>query len=194
MVLTWALAGLTSTPASAQWLATLSVTGGKDGAEVTRITTSVSSAKGEIEFGAVNALPSSRQRKFSPWAQFAREHVVDQGKFFVATLVAKVTLSNGPRCFRPGMPDCVPLGQTVQLFIHQTPVSFPAARLRYATGTSTVWDRQGSGSQVPEVPSLLRSGLNDGDQVVHQVALYVSHTDLAGEKSIPLQYSVRARK
>jgi hypothetical protein len=80
------------------------------------------------------------------------------------------------------------------LFIHQTPVSFPAARMRYATGTSGIWDRPGAGTQVPEFPSLLRGGLQDGDQVVHQVAILISPTDLAGQKAMPLHYSVRARK
>ncbi len=185
-------AGLTPSSAAAEWQALLSVRGSRDGVEYTRVETPLKNGGGRVDFGAVNALSADVSPK-NLFFRGLREAAPKNGKFLVATFVLKVSLVNGPGC--PVVPrDCVPPGQTVHVMIHQTPVSFAPSRLRYALGKNTVWDKPAAGKVVPEAPTLLRAGAQDGDEILHQVALYVAEDDLAGEKTMPVHYSIQVGK
>ncbi|MEK7704929.1 MAG: hypothetical protein AAB426_08215 [Myxococcota bacterium] len=170
--------------AEAQWTMTLTLEGGSDDGATTTLGNVVPTISAEAAFGVVNTLYGTQG---VGEGERVRLETGGPGSHFVATIVATVAFVAGLDC--PVTPaDCVPMGQQANVDFYQVPVSFTAARIRYANGTAASWTAEGAGSQVPESQSTLQAGVNNGGQVTHQIAVLVLDSDLAGAKTTELHY------
>jgi len=131
---------------------------------------------GQIDFGRINTTIGRQPRGKGKRVRVTRGR---PGSHFVATLIASVSI-NGVGT------------ETATISVTQTGGSLPLGRLRYALHDNNTWTAEGAGQPILETPTVMATGVTSGENVVHQVAVFVLDSDLAGSHNLGITYVAMA--